>query len=66
MLHFYLDEESSNGRHFGVSSNEHWILVQLDDGVNQVRVELTPAQAREMVELLQIHTLVAEGPNTSR
>lgn len=57
MLHRYIDdiEKDLRGRHYGVSSNETWVLVQLDDGVEQVRIQLSPDQALQMSELLQQH-----------
>jgi hypothetical protein len=57
MIHNHIDniEADLRGRHYGVSSNETWILVQLDDGVEQVRIQLSPDQARHMATLLQYH-----------
>lgn len=57
MIHYYLDEsrQSLDGKHYGVSSNETWVLVQLDDGVEQVRLMLRPDQAKHMAFLLEEH-----------
>ena len=54
MLHNYI-EDDLNGRHYGVSSNDTWVLVQLDDGRGQVRINISPDQALHMAELLQKH-----------
>jgi len=54
MLHNNI-EDDLNGRHYGVSSNETWILVQLDDGTEQVRINISPDQALHMADLLTKH-----------
>ena len=63
MLHQYIDdiEKDLRGRHYGVSSNETWVLVQLDDGVEQVRIQLSPAQAEQMAEMLVNHAKKVMG-----
>lgn len=44
MLHNYITDDDS-GRHYGISSNETYVLLQIDDGVNQVRSKLSPQAA---------------------
>lgn len=53
MLHNYIDEEL-NGRHYGVSNNGLFVLVQLDDGQTQVRINISPDQALHMAEMLRV------------
>lgn len=63
MLHQYIDdrEKDLRGRHYGVSSNETWVLVQLDDGVEQVRLQLSPDQALHMADMLRNHAEKVKG-----
>jgi hypothetical protein len=62
MLHQHIDaEDDLRGRHYGVSSNETWVLVQLDDGVEQVRIQLSPAQAEHMAAMLTNHARKVMG-----
>lgn len=51
MIHHYTDDEGS-GRHYSVSSNDTWVLVQVDDGKDQVRISISPDQAEYMAQLL--------------
>lgn len=55
MLHNYVKNDDLDGRYYGVSSNEVWVLVQLDDGSNQVRINISPDQALHMADLLTKH-----------
>ena len=61
MLHNHI-EDDLNGRHYGVSNNETWVLVQLDDGSDQVRINISPDQALHMADLLTKHAEKVKCP----
>lgn len=62
MIHYYVDNEIS-GRHYSVSSNDMWVLVQIDDGKNQVRINISPDQAEHMAQLLIYHAKLVKINN---
>ena len=53
MLHNHIKDDNS-GDHWAVSHNSNGqVLVQLQEGGEQVRVALTPEQASHMIEKLK-------------
>ncbi len=60
----YSIKPDTSGDHYGVSSNTYGsnpgVLVQLQEHGEQVRLQLTVAQARHMIDLLQEHTAKVE------
>lgn len=61
MIHIYVEEPNT---HYGVSvSGNHYVLAQVMDHFDQVRVMLTPREAREFATILTTEsTLAARTP----
>lgn len=59
MLHHYIREKGDrSGEHWGVSKSHRSVLVQIQEGPLQCRIELSPEQAEEFAaELLRFAAL---------
>lgn len=52
MLHNYITDDDS-GRHYGISSNDTHVLLQIDDGVKQIRAKLTKKAALIKADVME-------------
>lgn len=67
MLHHYLDTSNTSGDHYAVSRSGMVakVLAQLQSEGEQVRVALTPAQARHFARLLLAKADEVDGSATA-
>lgn len=49
--------ETGGENHYGVSSNDEFILLQVDDGFDQARIKLTVEEAQHIRDLLRLQLL---------
>lgn len=56
MIHNYITADDS-GRHYGVSTNEKYVLIQVDNGYRQAREHISSTEALAKAKAIETHLL---------